>query len=80
MYKRWGILWRPLSFKLSNNVRIVECIFRLHNYVIQFDLDNNIHTFNYKNDEDYMLQEEWFRKYQSIFLTVVIKEQEEYFE
>ena len=56
MYKRWGILWRPLSFKLNNSIRIIESIFRLHNFIIQFELDNNIRTFN-QNDHNYMSEE-----------------------
>lgn len=56
MYKRWGILWRPLSFKLCNSIRIIESIFRLHNMIIQFELDNNIRTFN-QSDQQFMSEE-----------------------
>ena len=56
MYKRWGFLWRPLTFKLVNNICIIECIFYVHNYVIQFELDNNIRTFD-RLDENYMTTE-----------------------
>ena len=48
IYKRWGILWRPLSFRLNNSIRIIESIFRLHNIIIQYELDHNIRTFNKK--------------------------------
>jgi len=56
MYKRRGFLWRPLTFKLVNNIRIIECIFHVHNYVIQFELDNIIRIFD-RLDEHFMSQE-----------------------
>ena len=44
IYKRWGILWRPLAFKLVHNIRIVDSLLHLHNFIIKFEMDNNICT------------------------------------
>ena len=31
---RWGVLWKPLSFNLTQNVRIARLAMVLHNYCI----------------------------------------------
>lgn len=38
---RWGILWKPLSFSLKNNVRVIDACLRLHNYIVNFRIDNS---------------------------------------
>ena len=39
---RWGIFWRPLKFSLDNNIQTIEVAFRLHNFIVNYDLDNGI--------------------------------------
>jgi hypothetical protein len=34
LYKRWGVLWRPLSCSLKHNVLVVQACFALHNFCI----------------------------------------------
>ena len=34
VYKRWGILWQPLSCSLSHNVLIIQVCFALHNFCV----------------------------------------------
>lgn len=31
---RWGILWRPLQFRLKHNVNIIDACMRLHNLIV----------------------------------------------
>jgi hypothetical protein len=31
---RWGILWKPLGFKLKNTTQIIDACFRLHNFIV----------------------------------------------
>ena len=33
---RWGILWRPLSFSLKNNIQIIDACLRLHNFIVNY--------------------------------------------
>ena len=56
IYQRWGIPWRPLAFNLVHNIRIVDNIFRIHNCIVQYELDNNTRTFDY-DDDKYINQE-----------------------
>ena len=34
LVRRWGILWRPLAFSLSESITVLSVTMRLHNYVI----------------------------------------------
>lgn len=34
MIARWGILWRPLRYSLSHNIRVVELAMCLHNFCV----------------------------------------------
>jgi len=34
VYQRWGILWRPMRYKISKIPLIVQAIFQLHNFLI----------------------------------------------
>ena len=56
MYKRWGILWRPLAFRLQHNMKIIDSVLRLHNYIIQYEMDNDIRTFD-RNDDMFINME-----------------------
>jgi len=43
VYQRWGILWRPLRFSHRKVPHIVQALFQLHNFLIDF---NNIEIAN----------------------------------
>ena len=32
---RWGILWKPLPFSLSRNVKVIDATMRMHNYIVE---------------------------------------------
>ena len=51
MYTKWGILWKPLQFRLKNNVIVVDSICRLHNFLIDNEDINNLH---HRNTSDYI--------------------------
>ena len=40
----WGILWRPLRFKLEKIIRVIDACMRLHNFIIDFCLNNELPT------------------------------------
>ena len=31
---RWGILWRPLQFRLARNIKVIDAAVRLHNFIV----------------------------------------------
>jgi hypothetical protein len=33
---RWGILWKPLGFKLKNTTKVIDACFRLHNFIVDY--------------------------------------------
>lgn len=33
---RWGILWRPLQFRLKHNVNVIDACIRLHNFIVDW--------------------------------------------
>ncbi|KAL7506494.1 hypothetical protein ACHAXN_009688 [Cyclotella atomus] len=33
---RWGILWKPLGFRLKHNVNIIDACMRLHNFIVDW--------------------------------------------
>jgi hypothetical protein len=33
---RWGILWKPLGFRLRHNVNIIDACMRLHNFIVDW--------------------------------------------
>jgi|EP00979_Chaetoceros_neogracilis_P009196 hypothetical protein len=33
---RWGILWKPLRFKLKQNIQIIDACLRLHNFIVDY--------------------------------------------
>ena len=37
---RWGIFWRPLGFSLYNNIQIIDGAMRLHNFIVEYRLEN----------------------------------------
>ena len=37
---RWGILWKPLGFTLSNNIQVIDKCIRLHNFIVDFREEN----------------------------------------
>lgn len=43
LVRRWGILWRPISFSIADSLPIVSVCMRLHNFVIE----NDGHSFSY---------------------------------
>ncbi len=34
LVQRWGILWRPLHYKLATSIKIVQVVMRLHNLCV----------------------------------------------
>ncbi len=38
---RWGIFWRPLSFTLVQNVKVIDTCLRLHNFITEFGKQNS---------------------------------------
>ncbi len=34
LFNRWGILWRPLSYKLVDSLPIISAVMRLHNFCV----------------------------------------------
>lgn len=52
MYTKWGILWKPLQFRLKHNVVVViDTICWLHNFLIDYEPDNNLQP---SNSTDYI--------------------------
>ena len=37
---RWGIFWRPLQFSLQNNIQVIDAAMRLHNFLIDYKMQN----------------------------------------
>jgi hypothetical protein len=33
---RWGILWKPLGFKLKNTTQVIDACLRLHNFIVDY--------------------------------------------
>jgi len=33
---RWGILWKPLQFRLKHNVNVIDACMRLHNFIVDW--------------------------------------------
>ena len=40
----WGILWRPLRFKLENNIKVIDACIQIHNFIIDFRLKSELHS------------------------------------
>ncbi len=38
---RWGILWRPLCFRLVQNIKVIDACLRLHNFIKKFEFGCN---------------------------------------
>ena len=58
MRARWGILWRPLRFSLSQNSRVVQLAMCLHNYCIDRKDDalaNLMTSTEYENIQTYSM-------------------------
>ena len=41
---RWGILWRPLQFMLSKNIKVIDAALRLHNFIVSRREENDTTT------------------------------------
>ena len=39
---RWGIFWRPLSFKLNNNINTIDACLCLHNFIIDYQYTHKV--------------------------------------
>ena len=37
---RWGIFWSPLRFDLNQNLLVIDAALRLHNFIVQNDLNS----------------------------------------
>ena len=37
---RWGIFWKPLKFSLVRNARVIDACLRLHNFIVDYRLQN----------------------------------------
>lgn len=49
MIARWGILWRPLRFSLSHNIRAVQLAMCLHNFCID-QADHSVRDMHSEHD------------------------------
>ena len=38
---RWGFFWKPLKFSLVRNARIIDARLRLHNFIVDYRLENS---------------------------------------
>jgi hypothetical protein len=38
---RWGIFWKPLKFSLVRNARVIDACLRLHNFIVDYRLQNS---------------------------------------
>ena len=54
---RWGIFWRPLQFTLQHNTKIIDAAMRLHNFIVDYRLDNP-ELFGYHREEREECEEE----------------------
>ena len=61
---RWGILWKPLGFRLKHNVNIIDACMRLHNFIV--DWRNNDH-FQSSNIDERSIFDEDHRRFMSAF-------------
>ena len=39
---RWGIFWRPLTFKLKNNISTIDVCLRLHNFIVDYQTKHEV--------------------------------------
>lgn len=54
LMSRWGILWKPLQFKLSENIRSVQLAMLLHNFCIENNDDSVIDLVNEEEFQEIM--------------------------
>ena len=40
---RWGIFWSPLQFSLEHNIQVIDAAFRLHNYIVDYNIAHGLH-------------------------------------
>ena len=48
---RWGVLWRPLSCRLTKSVRVVMVCCKLHNYIIDQNSDLEVPNPSHEDDQ-----------------------------
>lgn len=39
--RRWGMLWKPLTFSLSKNLAVIDAVMHLHNFIVDFRESSN---------------------------------------
>lgn len=63
---RWGILWRPLQFRLKHNVNIIDACMRLHNFIVDW---REVNISADVDDVDRQIFEEDHKRFMSAYPT-----------